>query len=441
MFSDILAAPGPEPAPRPGGRGADAETILAAIDRMDAAIRRDRGVLDRLSRDLAAMARAVAQAKAALQAGAIKPDAATGGKPVGVDALLDELEHRLDTMIEAAGGDAAAIAHAATAAAVVSATAQPVEAPPPAPLDRSSAAASHAPEPQPPRPEPDHVPTVSDVVSRLGRTDDAPLPAAELLSAAAALGPGRDVPTVSMLEALVEALTAAPPQDAEQAPAAEEAAPGELSQTAIEAQAATVGQPEAPTPEPFSLTEEHVVAPAAPPDSDVPSAGERAEPATIAEPEPQFESEDAQDVAEPVVTAAAEAIAASDAVPEPAEPEVAPPESAATEPPSAPVLPDVDLLAHYARLEAFPVLPQEEVGTAVIFRPRQEPQEAAHEMPAQEMPAQEEPAQEMPAQTAPPEPEHEEEVSEKAEPSAPSPYDPLAPLKAMSEEERIALFG
>jgi hypothetical protein len=103
-----------------------------------------------------------------LQAWAIKPDAAPGGKATELAALLLDLESRLHAMqflmdfVCDGGTDAAAR-------------------------------------------ELDHVPTVSDVVSRLGRGGEA---AAEDRDAAQPRPGGDDVPSVSMLGALVEALNA-----------------------------------------------------------------------------------------------------------------------------------------------------------------------------------------------------------------------------------------
>lgn len=98
----VEPAPG-QPAPRTSGRSVDAELVLAAVDRMEAAIGRGRGTLDRLHAELAAMAQTIAQAKIAMQPGAVKPGAADGGALLDVAALLDELEHRVDAMLEIGG--------------------------------------------------------------------------------------------------------------------------------------------------------------------------------------------------------------------------------------------------------------------------------------------------------------------------------------------------
>jgi hypothetical protein len=168
-----------------GEPGADVVLILDALGRMEATIRDDRATLGRLRLALGEMARAIARAKAAA------PDAPA---PEGdaTATLLDELEHRIDAMLEIAGAAA------------------------PQPAAQTA---------------PDRVPTVSNVVSRLGpaaeaQKTDAPVPAgtsdtgvagnrearpeAELESHR---NPHQDVPTVSMLKAMVEAMNAAAPTE------------------------------------------------------------------------------------------------------------------------------------------------------------------------------------------------------------------------------------
>jgi hypothetical protein len=171
-------------APVFGDPGADVVLILDALGRMEATIRDDRATLGRLRLALGEMARAVARAKAAAPNTPAPEGSATA-------TLLDELEHRIDAMLEIAGAAA----------------------------------------PQPPAPvEPDQVPTVSNVVSQLGpgseaEKTDAPAPALAVDTGVAesqAARPEaddpesrqdspRDVPTVSMLKAMVEAMNAAAP--------------------------------------------------------------------------------------------------------------------------------------------------------------------------------------------------------------------------------------
>jgi hypothetical protein len=183
----------------------DAELVIAAIARMQAAMRGERAAFARLQGELEAMAKAIAQARAHLQGEAIESDAAMGGKGVALAALLDEIELRVDTMRELAGQHVCAGAPALVVAP-----------PPPAEQvtaerageDNGTAAMTAADAPA--RAAPGRVPTVSDVVSRLGRLNEEALPASDRDK----ITPPRtahDVPTVSMLEAMVEALTASAP--------------------------------------------------------------------------------------------------------------------------------------------------------------------------------------------------------------------------------------
>ena len=171
----------------PAGAGADVTQDMAlirdALGRMETTIREERDTLDRLRRALGEMARAVARAKIehksehkTEQAAAPAPE---GGAPA---ALLDALERHIDAMLEIAGGGSVL-----TAAQAI---------------------------------DPDRVPTVSGVVSRLDPAADAQgqdlSPAADGAlpdrsdAPAETAGQGsQDVPTVSMLKAMVEALNAA----------------------------------------------------------------------------------------------------------------------------------------------------------------------------------------------------------------------------------------
>jgi hypothetical protein len=144
----------------------DAAAAFAAIGRMEATIRSDRAAFRRLRDEALAMVNAITDAKAALQAAAIKPDATSGGKAIEIGALLHDFEGRLNAMLFL--------------------------------VDFVCEGASAA-----PARELDHVPTVSDVVSRLGRGP------ADGDRSGVAVGAGSDeVPSVSMLGALVEALNA-----------------------------------------------------------------------------------------------------------------------------------------------------------------------------------------------------------------------------------------
>ncbi len=146
--------------------------VLAAVSRMQAAAHGDRERIKRLRDALGEMAYVIAQTKAVLFAAISdehKPDMA---------ALLDQLEHHVDAMIDTAGGGAAAAP-------------QPELAPQPA-AEWPAAAA-----------EADRVPTVSGVVSGLVSSEPA---AADALPAADA-APDQS-PSVAMLKAMVEALSA-----------------------------------------------------------------------------------------------------------------------------------------------------------------------------------------------------------------------------------------
>jgi hypothetical protein len=190
---------------RTGDAGADVALILDALGRMEATIRDDRATLGRLRLALGEMARAIARAKAAA------PDTAApeGGATA---ALLDEFEHRVDAMLEIAGAAA----------------------------------------PQPPaQAGPDQVPTVSNVVSRLGPAAEAQTTAVPAGTSDAGLAEGhearheadleshQDVPTVSMLKAMVEAMNAAAPAEPAKAvkpgtAAMPQTTPGEADEPAAE---------------------------------------------------------------------------------------------------------------------------------------------------------------------------------------------------------------
>src|SRR5215207_6393640 len=129
----------------PADVGANAALILAALGRIEAVVRDERAALASLRTSLGEMAQAIARAKA----GADSENAA---------AMLDEFEHRVDAMIEIAGG---------------------------APAAEQAA-------------EPDQVPTVSDVVLRLGPADTASEPTVADAARPADSG-GDKGPTVAML--------------------------------------------------------------------------------------------------------------------------------------------------------------------------------------------------------------------------------------------------
>ena len=235
------------PMPAQPDVSADAALILAALGRMEAVVRDERAAFTRLRVMLGDMAQAITRAKAV----ADSETAAT---------LLNELEHRVDAMIEIASPGPVAAA-AATPAPQPPSSAAPVERDD-APLAHGTSEAPHASAAldagaaaqaiQHPA-EHDQVPTVSDVVSQLGSDDETP-PAAATLPPAD--DTGSSAPTVAMLTAMVEALR----DSISAAPEAEAALESPTPQAA-----AGVAQPLglAPAPETSSIEIAEVATPAA----------------------------------------------------------------------------------------------------------------------------------------------------------------------------------
>lgn len=185
------SAPAPD-APEHGDSSSDGALIIAAVGRMEAVIRDERAMLSRLRTSLVEMAQAITRAKAV----ADSENAA---------AMLDEFEHRVDAMIEIARGSPA----------VAQAARMPSTEPAPA-ADGDIAEQAKA-----PAAESDEVPTVSAVVQRLGPGDAALEQASTNAPADPATDPG---PTVAMLTAMVEALSASIPAAVEPDTAAGETA-------------------------------------------------------------------------------------------------------------------------------------------------------------------------------------------------------------------------
>src|SRR5712671_3646101 len=79
------------PVPAQADVSADAALILAALGRMEAVVRDERAAFTRLRVMLGDMAQAIARAKIVADSEAAAP-------------LLDELEHRVDAMLDIAGG-------------------------------------------------------------------------------------------------------------------------------------------------------------------------------------------------------------------------------------------------------------------------------------------------------------------------------------------------
>jgi hypothetical protein len=168
--------------------------------------------------------------------------------------LLDEFEHRVDAMIEISGGSQAVAGEVAAAAPV----------------------AEPAPEPEPEQPaaEADQVPTVSGVVSQLGPQE----------TAAEADRAEPPQTSVAMLTAMVEALSASIPA-AEPEP--EQAAAPEPEQAVMpEAEQAAAPEPEAIAPEPEPEPEPT----AAPEPEQAASEPEQAAPAEPVALEPAFDA-------------------------------------------------------------------------------------------------------------------------------------------------------
>jgi len=407
--------------------GADAELVLTALSRMVAAIRGERATLDRLLDALGEMAGAIAQAKTAMQPRAAGP----AGADIDVAALLDELEHRVDGMLDIVNGGAPAADRDAGE--------------PPQAGDASAPGVGPG--------EDDRVPTVSGVVSRLGRGQDAP--AADGDTDAAPNGTeDADVPSVSMLEAMVEALNASVPAtapDTGSAPQAAEAAPpaGEAPAEALEASLAMaaplsfLGDPIVPESELLAGFAALAAMPIPPPEVGAvviftspaapAAAAETAEPPELEQmqqtPQPAPAAERLRqplpmlDLPEMVPARFLAAAPADEPEPEPA--------AASMEPPPQSALPALESPQPPATAAGF------DWATGLT-------QEVA-EPPAPAPPLVEEPAPEpAPTVTQPLAMQSPAvEPGEPAQPPAakPNASDPLAPLKAMSPAEKIALFS
>ena len=154
--------------------------------------------------------------------------------------LLDEFEHRIDAMIDIAGG-ARPEASAPVSSPEPPAMAAPAEATaPPAEATAAPAEADHPPAAEMPTPqipetatEADQVPTVSGVVSRLGPDHDAFNEAVvRALNSAEAAEDDRG-PSVAMLKAMVEALSVETPAAATEPQARLETAELEVAEIKI----------------------------------------------------------------------------------------------------------------------------------------------------------------------------------------------------------------
>ena len=442
--SQRLLAPGPAAEPM-----SETDRMAAAVQRMETAVRTERHSIEQLRAEFAEMMQSVAQIRAAVSA--------IGQRHVEVDGLLEQLEVHAQSMA-ARLVPLQAPAEPETAAEPVT---EPRTSEEQAFLDALGAGPIGV-----VQVEADQVPTVSGVVSQLGRAD--PAEAAE-----PAATPG--ITTVAMLEAMVEELTAAiplrPPPEAETETAeaaytaAEVAAPEaettlhatpvsenaeaaafesatfdvefvdhepapvaslpedmlpspvqegktathEFVATEFGVAEATITEPTTPAnetaetatleapafdvefvdddPAPVaSLSEDILPAPAAefalpqvvatfsvpqaeatePPTSE----NERAEPLTSAgETEETAASESATFDIEAIQSGRVAVSSSSEDI---STGEIPPPEMQAAPasefaPPHAPIMPDVDLMSNFARMEAVPYL-RSEIGTAVIFK-------------------------------------------------------------------------
>ena len=416
-MSNALPALDPVPPPADEDLVADAELVVAAVRRMETALRGREAApaSERLRQHLGEMAEAVARARAA-----IKPDSESSGKEaaklVAVAALLCELEWRLDAMV-----DVVEAKLSAPAPAEAEDTAAAEDAPPSAEVIpmRSSLDTIRAVDAGW-SPLAERVPTVPRVVSPLGAV--APSPAANTVEPAAKPAvKAEEPPTVTILHAMVEALAAS----------AAASAPGHAAQTIEDV------WPDWEPTEPEAASEPVAVEPAAvaqpvdeprdPPDFDL-----------IPELDLMSSFEQMQSV--PHFPAEPGAAVIFEREPEAAI-ETAPPSPPALTPvadePSAALPPGVQEAV--ARLPApewgLVIAREESVILTSELVPAPTPQEPQLSAPAV-MPETNEAELPSPAPRYP--------VAPSAPVSLTTPagsYDPLRPVRLMSDEERIALFS
>jgi hypothetical protein len=463
----------------PADVSADAALILAALARMEAVVQGERAVLGSLRSALGDMAQALARAKA------------VADSEIAAD-MLDEFEHRIDAMLEIAGIGAPAPETAAVP-------------------DAEAKLAEPAPQPQAQTTEPmagaatesDQVPTVSGVVLRLGPDEAAP-------ERAMTDGPQppdtatEKGPTVAMLTAMVEALSASIQQPAPEPPvevaatAAEaDSAPPVLATPVLETTqtlevAAAAPEPVAPPAEPepvlrptdaaavqetalLASFEQMEARPFPPPDEGTavifttrpepepqpepapeppapPEPCVAPEPEQAATPQPVIEATPmAQPAAEPTPSTKPAFEAWQSAEPAPAQSPPAAEATAATtsvsdaEPPTAQA---------YFDPTDFLFGPEPEPDPAAFLLDPAPPRTAkAVVLPQPEFvprppPQEPEPPQAQPPEVEPPQAEEEPPAAASAEAGQPeqptpepAPHDPLRALKAMSPAERLAIFS
>jgi hypothetical protein len=228
----LLAPPSPASAEPPGGTRSDADRIAAALERMETAVRGEPDTIERLRADLVEVVETIAQIRAAVDA--------AGQRYTDVGVLLQDLERRTQRMMILVG---------------------PVSEAEPRPADEQAfLAAMSADESTAPQAGAARVPTVSGVVSQLGRAADS--------AAADTSEPDRtaggNVTTVAMLEAMVEELAASMPAGPRsEAPAPDAGSPApEWTSTTGEAASDEPVMPEVDLLSNFARVEERPYLPA-----------------------------------------------------------------------------------------------------------------------------------------------------------------------------------
>ncbi len=388
------------PAAPADAANSDAEKMLAAFDRMKAALHGGPDGIERLRAELGEMANVIAQIRLAVDA---ELDCDLG-------ALLRDLETRTERLIELISPPPEAV------------EATPVPEPPARPFDEQAFLDALGVDDEP---DPDRVPTVSNVVSQLGRAPDAEAEKAADIDQATS--GSEQTTTVAMLKAMVEELAASMPATPPQPEAAE-------------TQPAASSDPTVPDVELLASLARMKAMPFLPPEVGTAVIfGAKAKPqltvteATAPDPAPAAAAEPPA-FSEPILIMPPLDPIEDDTESEPTL-EASPPAETPPEAEAAPT--DVDL-------------------DALLFEPPPEPEPDPAAFLLEPAPW---PTQAPPAQTAEPALESEPEPTTSQTSWAvelPSPAsvaaperprlptgaapDPLAPLKAMSDEEKIALF-
>lgn len=321
--------------------GGDAQRMLAALERLETALRERSNALDLMRTDLRETAKLIAKAWDALDAEGRLDNASM--LLHGLEASIRRMMLFVETVPEVPDLGLPAAASVATAppearhrsadeiAFIEAMTHDTPDATASEPISvtEDMPVAEHV---SSPSAEPDRVPTVSNVVAQLGRPDD-PVEAA-------APARTRDAATaVARLEALVEELAASMP-------------PAGRSPDAV----AMPGAASEPISEPI------LEQPASKP------APEPSQPQVLPEPVLVSRYREARD--------------------EPAGPESAPSEAGSAEPPAAAiapprytrVIPEIELLSNLERMVSTPY-PEPQLGRAVIFEPEAPPEAAPTRVP------------------------------------------------------------